>query len=144
MTDDLKTGYYLLFVDGGIRGKPGQKKGAIGAVLREPRCGDLVEPPLAKEVGSVGSPLEAEYHALVLGLKFAKKNGIRNLAVFSDSRTLVNQMMGGWNKNERVTELHAKADEIFRTFKGRQLSWIPREMNGDADKLVNEAFEARP
>jgi len=142
--DDLKNGYYLLFIDGGIRAdEQGQKKGAIGVVLREPGCGEVVH-TVKKSVGSVGSPLEAEYHALIRGIKLAAKIGIRNLAVFSDSRTLVNQITRGWNRNDRATELHEEVEEALEPFKGWQLSWVPREMNGDADKLVDQAFKTSP
>ena len=43
MIDDLKKGYYLLFIDGGIRAnEQGQKKGAIGVILQEPGCGAVL------------------------------------------------------------------------------------------------------
>ena len=37
MVDDLKKGYYLLFIDGGKRAnEQGQAEGAIGVILQEP------------------------------------------------------------------------------------------------------------
>lgn len=151
MVDDLKKGYYLLFIDGGIRAnEQGQKEGAIGIILQEPDCGEVLAREFEKVVGPVGSPTEAEYHALIRGLKLAAElelaaeERISYVAAFSDSATVVNQVTRGWNKNERATELYEEVMEAFGAFKRWQLSWVPREMNKDADKLVNQAFKGEP
>ena len=144
MVDDLKKGYYLLFIDGGTRAnEQGQAEGAIGVILREPDCGAVLD-TVAEKVGPVGSPTEAEYHALIRGLKLAAEKGLRYVAAFSDSANVVNQITRGWNKNERATELHEEVKEALGPFKRWQLSWVPREMNRDADKLVDQAFKGEP
>ena len=144
MIDDLKKGYYLLFVDGGKRAnEQGQAKGAIGVILQEPDCGEVLA-TVAEKVGPVGSPHEAEYHALIRGLNLAAGEGLPYVAVFSDSANVVNQITRGWNKNERATELYEEVKEALEPFKGWRLSWVPREMNRDADKLVNQAFKGEP
>jgi ribonuclease HI len=150
VVDDLKKGYYLLFIDGGKRAnEQGQAKGAIGVILREPGCGEVLA-SVAEEVGPVGSPHEAEYLALIrglklaAGLKLADGKRLRYVAAFSDSANVVNQITGGWNKNERATELYEEVQEALKSFKSWRLSWVPREMNGDADKLVDQAFKGEP
>ncbi len=61
MVDDLKKGYYLLFIDGGKRAtEQGQAEGAIGVILQEPDCGPVLA-TVAEKAGRVGSPHEAEY-----------------------------------------------------------------------------------
>ena len=144
MVDELKKGYYLLFIDGGKRAnEQGQAEGAIGVILQEPDCGKvLVEE--AEKVGPVGSPTEAEYLALIRGLKLAAEKELPYVAAFSDSAQVVNQITGRWNMNERATELSEEVKEALKPFKGWQLSWVPREMNGDADKLVDQAFKGEP
>ena len=73
MVDDLKRGYYLLFIDGGKRAnEQGQAEGAIGVILQEPDCGAVLA-TVAEKVGPVGSPHEAEYHVLIRGLKLAAR-----------------------------------------------------------------------
>ncbi len=149
MVDDFKKGYYLLFIDGGIRAsEQGQAEGAIGVILQEPGCGEVLK-EVPEKVGPVGSPLEAEYHALIRGLKLAAEElaaekRLLYVAAFSDSATVVNQMTRAWNKNERATELYEAAQEALKPFKAWQLSWVPREMNKDADKLVDQAFKGEP
>jgi ribonuclease H / adenosylcobalamin/alpha-ribazole phosphatase len=144
MVDDLKKGYYLLFIDGGKRAsEEGQAEGAIGVILQEPECGPVLA-TVAENVGPVGSPQEAEYHALIRGLKLAAEKRLAYVAAFSDSAHVVNQITRGWNKNERATELYEEVEEALEPFKTWQLSWVPREMNKDADKLVDQAFKGEP
>src|SRR4051794_26518574 len=100
MVDDLKKGYYLLFIDGGIRAnEQAQAEGAIGVILREPDCGPVLA-RVAEKVGLVGSPQEAEYRALIRGLELAAEEGLHYVAAFSDSANVVNQIAGRWNRNE--------------------------------------------
>ena len=66
------------------------------------------------------------------------------VAVFSDSANVVNQITRGWNKNERATALYDEAKEALKPFKAWQLSWVPREMNRDADKLSIKPSKASP
>jgi ribonuclease HI len=144
VVDDLKKGYYLLFIDGGMRAnEQGQAEGAIGVILQEPDCG-VVLATVAEKVGPVGSPLEAEYLALIRALKLAAEKQLAYVAAFSDSANAVNQITRGWNKNERATELYEEVAEALKPFKRWQLSWVPREMNRDADKLVDQAFNGEP
>jgi ribonuclease HI len=99
---------------------------------------------VAEKVGPVRSPHEAEYHALIRGLKLAAEKRLPYVAAFSDSANVVNQITRGWNKNERATELYEEVEEALKPFKTWQLSWVPREMNREADKLVDQAFKGEP
>jgi ribonuclease HI len=144
VVDDLKAGYHLLFVDGGKRAnEQGQHEGAIGVILQEPRCGAVLE-RVGEKVGVVHSPHEPEYHALLRGLRLAAELRLRYVAAFNDNRTVVNQITRGFDKNERLTELCAEVEEALKQFAGWQLSWVPRQMNGGADKLVDKAFKGEP
>jgi len=144
VVDDLKKGYYLLFIDGGKRAnQEGQAEGAIGVILQEPDCGPVLA-KFGEKVGSVGSPQEAEYHALIRGLKLAAEKRLAYVAAFSDSAHVVNQITRGWNKNERATELCEEVEQARAPLKGWQLSWVPRAMNREADKLVDQAFKGEP
>ena len=144
MVDDLKKGYYLLFIDGGKRtNEQGKAEGAIGVILQEPDCGEVLA-TRKKKVGLVHSPHEAEYKALIRGLKLAAEKGVQYVAAFNDNATVVNQIHDRWNKTERATELYEEVGEALKPFKSWRLSWVPREMNGDADKLVDQAFKGEP
>src|SRR5215208_4737207 len=99
---------------------------------------------VAEKVGPVGSPHEAEYHVLIRGLTLAAEKRLAYIAAFSDSANIVNQITGRWSKGERATELYEEVEKALEPFKTWQLSWVPREMNKDADELVDQAFKGEP
>ncbi len=111
MVDDLKKGYYLLFIDGGTRAsEPGRAEGAIGVILQEPDCGSVLA-TVAEKVGPVGSPHEAEYRALIRGLKLAAEKRLPYVAAFSDSANVVNQITRGppsCTKKSRKPSSHSR------------------------------------
>jgi ribonuclease HI len=138
-------GLYLLRIDGGkkasLAGEPA--KGAFGFILRDPKDRE-VEGWFGKGViDTVRSPHSAEYEALLAGLEFALNNKVDYLAVFSDSRTVVNQVNGPWKSSGDLVDYCAKARQALNEFAGWQLSWVPREWNKEADALVEEAFSAK-
>ena len=118
-------------------------EGAIGALLKEPNGTAIPGAELSERIGPVESPTTAEYRALLRGLELARERGVNYLAVFSDSRNLVNQMNRLWNAGDNLAKLRDKAEEALRNFKGTQFSWVPRKWNKEADALVNKAFGAK-
>ena len=89
-----RKGLYLLHIDGGKRASAAGEMGdgAIGALLKEPNGTAIPGAELSERIGPVESPTTAEYRALLRGLELARERGVNYLAVFSDSRILVNQM----------------------------------------------------
>lgn len=142
-------GLYQLHIDGGKKAsKAGEKsEGAIGALLKEPN-GTVIEGAEISEriKDPVAGPTTAEYKALLAGLKMAREDHhVEYIAVFSDSRTLVNQVNGLWEKKDELATLCAEAEHELKRFKGWQVSWVPRKWNDDADELVRKAFnDAEP
>ncbi len=62
-------------------------------------------------------------------------------AVFSDSALVVNTVNGDWNlQPEHLKDLCVKAGLLVKEFADIQLSWIPREMNLEADTLAGRAL----
>ena len=137
-----KKGLYLLHIDGGNKASAAGEMGvgAIGALLKEPNGTAIPGAELSERIGPVESPTTAEYRALLRGLELARERGVNYLAVFSDSRILVNQMNRVWNAGDNLAPLRFEAEEMLRKFKGTQVSWIPRNWNKEADALVNKAF----
>jgi ribonuclease HI len=142
MTKQEKKGLYLLHIDGGIKASAAGEmgEGAIGALLKEPNGAAIPGAELSKRIGPVEGPTTAEYRALLRGLELARERDVNYLAVFSDSRNLVNQMNRLWNAGDNLAKLRDEAEEALRNFKGTQFSWVPRNWNKEADALVNKAF----
>jgi probable phosphoglycerate mutase len=85
----------------------------------------------------------AEYSALLAGLARAADAGIAELEVVSDSKLLVQQMRGEYKvKNAALRELWDEAQSLVSRFERVSFSWVRREENELADRLVNEALDA--
>ena len=126
-----------LFTDGGSRGNPGPA--AYGYVL-EAEDGTVI----AAEGEAIGVATNnvAEYRALLAGLARAADAGIAELEVVSDSRLLVKQMRGEYKvKNATLRTLWDDAQSLVDRFERVVFSWVRREENELADRLVNEALD---
>ncbi|MCG2686270.1 ribonuclease HI family protein [Candidatus Parcubacteria bacterium] len=127
----------LLRSDGGARGNPGPA--GAGFVL-EDSSGNEVEQ--GSEFLGKATNNEAEYQALILGMRAAQKHSPRELRCFLDSQLVVNQLNGLFRiKKAHLAKLVVKVRELERGFKKVEYHYVPREQNGRADKLVNKAID---
>jgi ribonuclease HI len=139
----LKPGYYLLNTDGGnLRRLPGDplSHAAIGALLRTRRLVPVAQ--ISKAIGPATHNV-AEYQALIEGLMLARTHGIEHIRVFTDSELVVDQVNGvSAVKEAHLRALHEVASGLRAGFKSFRISWVPREMNAEADQLVRDALGA--
>ena len=133
-----------IFIDGGSRGNPGPA--GIGIVIAAEKSG-IKE--FAEYVGKATNN-EAEYRALIFGLKKAKaifgKEKIKKMdfEIMSDSELLIKQMNGQYKvKESAIQKLFLEAWNLKIDFKKIDFVLIPREQNKRADKLVNEILDAQ-
>jgi ribonuclease HI len=128
---------WTLRCDGGSRGNPGP--GALGYVLLD-GAGREVE---AKgEYLGVCTNNVAEYRSLLAGLAAAARHGVRSLRVQMDSELVVRQMLGQYKvRNEGLKPLHAQARAALLALGVVRFESVPRDDNGRADGLVNEALD---
>uniref|UniRef100_A0A2N9J520 Uncharacterized protein n=1 Tax=Fagus sylvatica TaxID=28930 RepID=A0A2N9J520_FAGSY len=83
---------------------------------------------------------EAEYEALLAGLKLSKSMGIENLTVKSDSQLIVGQVKGEYEaKEDRMKKYLMVVKNLLTQFKKVELLQIPREENEAADRLARLA-----
>jgi ribonuclease HI len=81
---------------------------------------------------------------LIEGLKLARKHGIKRIRVYMDSELVVDQMNGlSAVKHEDLKALNKSAREVVASFASFRVSWIPREMNIEADRLARKALSAK-
>ena len=143
----LKRGYYLLNTDGGMASGHGRRRSgdplghaAIGALLRTPR---LVTVAQISKVICPATHNVAEYRALIEGLKLARNYGIERIRVYMDSELVVDQVNGvSAVRQAHLVELHEVASSLAALFKSIRISWVPRAMNAQADRLVRDALGA--
>ena len=86
----------------------------------------------------------AEYQALIEGLKLARDHGIQRIRVYMDSELVVDQVNGvSAVRQAHLSELHRDASGLVALFKSFRISWVPRELNAEADQLVRDALAPR-
>jgi len=132
------SGVYIANIDGASRGNPGPA--AYAVVIRDP-TGQLVL-ELAKRMGRETNNV-AEYYALLAALDYATSQGISALRICSDSELLVRQMQGRYRvKSADLKPLYERAAKLVRQLAYFAIEHVPREQNGDADRLANVALDS--
>ncbi|GJV54202.1 reverse transcriptase domain-containing protein [Tanacetum coccineum] len=79
---------------------------------------------------------DAEYEALLAGLRIATKMKVEKMHAFVDSKLVANQVEGSYEaKGEKTKKYKEKALEMVRSFNNFQIIHIPREENRKSDAL---------
>jgi ribonuclease H / adenosylcobalamin/alpha-ribazole phosphatase len=129
----------IIEADGGSRGNPG--RAAYGAVLKDADTGEVI----AEDGTAIGFATNnvAEYSGLIAGLKLAEEFAPgAGIEVRMDSKLVVEQMSGRWKiKHPDMQPLAMEADRLAPS--GTTYTWVPREQNKHADRLVNEALDGK-
>jgi len=127
-----------LFTDGGSRGNPGQA--AIACILEDPATGKVIREHFEKigiETNNV-----AEYKALIVGLRLAKRFHPNRLTCHLDSELVVKQLNGEYKiRMHTLQPLVEEIRELMQEFPMVLFKHIPREDNHRADALVNRALD---
>jgi len=123
--------------DGGSRGNPGPA--AYGAVLFDAVTGEVIA-ERAETIG-VATNNVAEYSGLIAGLELYLTHAEgADLEVCMDSKLVVEQMSGRWKiKHPDMKPLAIKANSLAPF--GTVFTWIPRERNKYADRILNQALD---
>ncbi|GFY80993.1 hypothetical protein Acr_01g0008020 [Actinidia rufa] len=125
--------HWILFVDGSSN----QHGCGAGLVIRAP-SGEQME--YAIRMGFKATNNEAEYEALLAGLRIATELGAQSLEVFSDSQLVVNQVQGDYlAKDARMIAYLGEVKAVSAKIKEFKIYQIPREDNKKADALANLA-----
>lgn len=128
---------FILNVDGASRGNPGPA--AIGVTIKDEN-NRLIE-AVSMRIG-ITTNNQAEYRALITGLKKAISLGAREVTARSDSELMVRQLQGSYRvKNADLKPLYTEVVKLACSLSGFQISSIPRGQNREADKLANLALD---
>ena len=86
---------------------------------------------------------EAEYEALLLGLKICYEAGAKTLSTFFDSQLIVGQVNGEFKaKDDSMKVYLQRVREFVKKFDKFTLIHIPRSQNAQADSLPKLASSA--
>jgi hypothetical protein len=88
---------------------------------------------------------EAEYEALLHGMKMAKAYGATRLKIFGDSNLVVQQVMNKCNAvSDNMTMYRNLYYYLEGTFDGCEVSHVSRASNEEADNLANIGSQCLP
>jgi probable phosphoglycerate mutase len=129
---------FIVEADGGSRGNPGPA--AYGAIVRDPETGQVLAE--RSEAIGVASNNVAEYRGLIAGLTAAAElDPAAEIEVRLDSKLIVEQMSGRWKVKH--PDMLALVKQAFAAYEPSRVTytWVPREQNRAADRLVNAALD---
>lgn len=130
----------LIEADGGSRGNPGLS--GSGAIIVDRISGEiLVE--ISEFIGTATNNV-AEYRALLAAVREAiALDPNASLEVRMDSKLVIEQMSGSWKIKH--PDMQALAIAVHQLLNGKPVRWvwIPREQNGRADALANQAMDRK-
>jgi ribonuclease HI len=78
---------------------------------------------------------EAEYKALLHGLRLAASLGIKRLLVYGDSTVVINQVNKSWDRNKNMDAYCLEVRKLENKFYGLEFHHIVRDNNVAADVL---------
>jgi ribonuclease HI len=131
---------YTLYFDGASRGNPGLS--GAGAALFNPAGKEIWIGQVF--VGETATNNQAEYKACIMGLTAAKALGIQKIRVIGDSQLVVKQAKGEYQVlSPLLRPLYEDLKAIVQSFEAVEFYHVLRELNERADKLSNEAIDAR-
>lgn len=126
-----------LYADGGSRGNPGPS--ASGYVIYDMDDNVVIKSGIYLGITTNN---QAEYLALKAGLEEVIKLQTEVVHVYLDSMLVINQMKGVFKvKNRDLWPIHESIKELTKRFKRINFTHVPREMNKQADAMVNETLD---
>jgi ribonuclease HI len=127
----------VLYIDGASRGNPGR----AGAGVWITNGGGEKISEVSRFLGHKTNN-EAEYWALLLGLREAKRLRGDNIQIFTDSQLVARQIKGVYRvRDSNLKALHKAVIQNLNTFSSFEIESIPREENQEADRLANQAIQ---
>ena len=136
---DVTDSDYSLFIDGAAEFDEDLKpnNAGIGGLINK---GDKLVYSFSENIG-IRTNNEAEYSALIEGIKACLDHKIYHVSIFSDSELIVNQVNGKYKlKDPKMIKLHAEVTKLCSELKSWTISHVPREQNVEADELSKEGL----
>ncbi|XP_024006422.1 uncharacterized protein LOC112082935 [Eutrema salsugineum] len=123
-------------------GSSSHKGSGIGIRLKSPEE-EVIEQSF--RLGFPASNNEAEYEALIAGLRLAKNIGAEHVHAYCDSQLVANKFHSEYEaKNDRIDAYLKVLKDVASKFSTFELTKIPRDENATADDLAALATNSDP
>ncbi|MGH9325518.1 MAG: acyl-CoA dehydrogenase family protein [Terriglobia bacterium] len=138
MPESSTSSFLSIHIDGASRGNPGPAAYAVIIKTAQGRTLTSFSKTLGKTTNNV-----AEYRALLAALEYAVAHRHERVRLYSDSELLVRQIEGRYKvKSADLRPLHDRAHALILQLRHFAIVHVPREQNGEADGLANQALDA--
>ena len=128
-----------LHIDGASKGNPGMAGAGVWMTNQEGKKLLGISRYLGRKTNN-----EAEYWALLIGLREAHRWGMGSIHIFTDSELVARQVKGAYRvKDSNLKGLYKEVMENLKAFSSFEIESIPREENREADRLANEAIRRK-
>ncbi|MGQ0721944.1 MAG: ribonuclease HI family protein [Candidatus Eiseniibacteriota bacterium] len=135
--DGAGRGSAVAYSDGASRGNPGPAAYGIRIVAAD--GSELFAG--GERIGRATNNV-AEYRGAIAALEKARELGLTELELRMDSELIVKQLGGQYRvRQPALQQLKRRLDEVIRGFRRFRVRHVPREENGEADRLANEALD---
>ena len=129
----------ILHTDGASRGNPGPA--AAGIVVEQVDGTILAE--LGQYLGEMPNN-QAEYRALILGLRLVADRQPAAVGIYMDSELVVRQMTGVYQvRDATLQQLYREAMALVKALPHVTFTHVRRAQNALADRLANQALNER-
>ncbi len=129
--------HLISYSDGGSRGNPGPS--AYGYVIKTPD-GETIAGH--GEYVGVTTNNQAEYKGILAAIRKARELGAETLEMRMDSELAVKQLTGEYRvKDAGLATLYVLIHNEKIAFKKVSFTHVRRELNAEADALVNKALD---
>jgi len=129
----------VLSTDGASRGNPGLS--GAGVLIASDDGTPIVEKAVFLGTGTNN---QAEYRALLIGLEELQKLAPAKVTIRMDSELIVRQLNGQYRvRSPDLAPLFRQAQELIKLLGEVQIVHVPRGENKAADRLANQAIDAR-
>jgi ribonuclease HI len=127
-----------IYVDGASRGNPGPA--GIGVSIEDGT--GTIKAKISHYIGKATNN-QAEYKALIMGLREAVKLGAEHINIKTDSELLAEQIRGNYKvRSANLMPLFRQVKQLLANFESFDIASIPRRQNATADALANQALDS--
>ena len=129
--------HFTIHVDGASRGNPGPA--GIGITIEDKEGASKVR--ISSYIGQTTNN-QAEYKALITGLREAARLKAEHVDIKTDSKLVVEQVRGAYKvRHANLKPLFQEAKQLLAEFRSFTITHIPRHQNKTADALATEALD---
>jgi ribonuclease HI len=125
-----------MYFDGCSKNNPGEA--GIGVVVYNSNQEEII---IISQYIGIKTNNEAEYIALIEGLKSLVIRGIKTVTIFGDSQLVIKQVTGEYKvKSDNLLLLYKQVKDLIRNFDYIEFNHILRNKNKIADNLANSSI----